>query len=552
MNDTELDHGLHAYYESIAPADSTRATNLVAMSIRERRERGNRREQSSRRAPSVTRDAWARPRAFIGVAVALAVVVVAGVGFVALRAASDGALPGSALGSQSAMASTPTDSTRVSETPVVSASKAPTTRPTPTLRAATKSTPAGRFSWTGSMNGRYDTATLLLDGRVLMTGDYTRTTTGNFTVPVYSNLAELFDPATGTFRPTGSMVRAQGGATATRLQDGRTLIVGGIGFSNNGGQPAAMKFTTAELYDPATGQFSLTGSMGVGRADQTATLLDDGEVLIAGGDDLSGALATAELYDPKAGTFRPTGAMTTARARATATLLSDGRVLVIGGMGATDLGSAELYDPGTGKFSPTGSMSTLRSAYTYTATLLRDGDVLIAGGQGEGTASLATAELYDPATGTFGPPGSMATSRGGHTATLLSDGRVLIAGGAHSSGVAFGVPGLTERDEAVDFRLVSTDTQQAAQRTDRPGGFEAVFGGQPGFGPVGRGTLGATVPSNELTSAELYDPGTGKFSPTGSMGIFRADGTATPLADGRVLFAGGDSPRGTSDELYQP
>ena len=552
MNDTELDHGLHAYYESIAPADSTRATNLVAMSIRERRERGNRREQSSRRAPSVTRDAWARPRAFIGVAVALAVVVVAGVGFVALRAASDGALPGSALGSQSAMASTPTDSTRVSETPVVSASKAPTTRPTPTLRAATKSTPAGRFSWTGSMNGRYDTATLLLDGRVLMTGDYTRTTTGNFTVPVYSNLAELFDPATGTFRPTGSMVRAQGGATATRLQDGRTLIVGGIGFSNNGGQPAAMKFTTAELYDPATGQFSLTGSMGVGRADQTATLLDDGEVLIAGGDDLSGALATAELYDPKAGTFRPTGAMTTARARATATLLSDGRVLVIGGMGATDLGSAELYDPGTGKFSPTGSMSTLRSAYTYTATLLRDGDVLIAGGQGEGTASLATAELYDPATGTFGPTGSMATSRGGHTATLLSDGRVLIAGGAHSSGVAFGVPGLTERDEAVDFRLVSTDTQQAAQRTDRPGGFEAVFGGQPGFGPVGRGTLGATVPSNELTSAELYDPGAGKFSPTGSMGIFRADGTATPLADGRVLFAGGDSPNGTSAELYQP
>lgn len=552
MNDTELDHGLHAYYESIAPADSTRATNLVAMSIRERRERGNRREQSSRRAPSVTRDAWARPRAFIGVAVALAVVVVAGVGFVALRAVSDGALPGSALGSQSAMASTPTDSTRVSETPVVSASKAPTTRPTPTLRAATKSTPAGRFSWTGSMNGRYDTATLLQDGRVLMTGDYTRTTTGNFTVPVYSNLAELFDPATGTFRPTGSMVRAQGGATATRLQDGRTLIVGGIGFSNNGGQPAAMKFTTAELYDPATGQFSLTGSMGVGRADQTATLLDDGEVLIAGGDDLSGALATAELYDPKAGTFRPTGAMTTARARATATLLSDGRVLVIGGMGATDLGSAELYDPGTGKFSPTGSMSTLRSAYTYTATLLRDGDVLIAGGQGEGTASLATAELYDPATGTFGPTGSMATSRGGHTATLLSDGRVLIAGGAHSSGVAFGVPGLTERDEAVDFRLVSTDTQQAAQRTDRPGGFEAVFGGQPGFGPVGRGTLGATVPSNELTSAELYDPSTGKFSPTGSMGIFRADGTATPLADGRVLFAGGDSPNGTSAELYQP
>jgi uridylate kinase len=131
--------------------------------------------------------------------------------------------------------------------------------------------------------------------------------------------------------------------------------------------------------------------------------------------------------------------MTAARSSHTATLLSDGRVLIAGGIG-TDLDahlSAELYDPKTGKFSATGWMADGRD--DSTATLLSNGRVLIAGGEDAGitTNLLASAELYDPATGTFKPTGTMRTARELHTATLLADGRVLIAGGGNQASAAF-------------------------------------------------------------------------------------------------------------------
>jgi len=155
---------------------------------------------------------------------------------------------------------------------------------------------------------------------------------------------------------------------------GVSLIAGGMGTET--------VLATAELYDPKTGKFSPTGSMVAARADGKATVLLDGRVLIVAGDgNDTYAVAFAELYDPATGRFSRTGSMVTPRDSGfSATLLMDGRVLIAGGADkdVNTLASAEIFDPGTGKFTATGSMTTGRG--DHTATRLSDGRVLIAGG----------------------------------------------------------------------------------------------------------------------------------------------------------------------------
>jgi WD40 repeat protein len=183
--------------------------------------------------------------------------------------------------------------------------------------------------------------------------------------------------------------------TATVLPDGRVLVAGGAGVEGCGlGCPRQLK-ATAELYDPKIGVFSRTGSMSTARWNRTATLLPNGRVLIAGGDNLGGgsdadnAISDAEVYDPTSGTFVATGSMVAARTGHTATLLPNGRVLIVGGSdGNHALTTAELYDPAAGTFSAAGSMSNAR--YGATATLLADGRVLISGGSANASAELYT------------------------------------------------------------------------------------------------------------------------------------------------------------------
>ena len=275
------------------------------------------------------------------------------------------------------------------------------------------------------------TATLLSNGTVLIAGGYTSTLANPpaFTTDLAN--AELYDPTTLSFAATGNMTTARGYHTATLLNNGQALITGGAGA--NGGVLAS-----AELYDPTTGVFTATGSMTTARNGHTATLLSNGQVLITGGNNGSSSssyLASAEIYDPTTGVFTATGSMSVARMSDTATLLNDGQVLVAGGDNGTtaDLASAELYDPSTGTFSATGNMTDAR--FSHTATLLSNGQVLVAGGYGAPSSSCEqspvwnAAELYDPTTGAFSATGSMTTPRYLHTATLLSNNLVLFAAG---------------------------------------------------------------------------------------------------------------------------
>ena len=278
----------------------------------------------------------------------------------------------------------------------------------------------GTFTKTGNMTRTRsgNTATLLPDGEVLITGG---------DAAGYS--AELYDPSTGTFTATGSMAAPHG--PATMLNNGKVLMTGGST------QTKPWTVPNAELYDPATGTFIAAGTYAdAGSALQlttTPTLLADGRVLIAGCTyDGYGYCAydpadVAQLYDPATDTFSLTGAY--GHRGSTATLLTNGKVLFAGG--ATEDVSypyAKLYDPSTGTFTRTGDMTTARDIHT--ATLLPDGRVLITGSRDYSDGhSNPSAELYDPSTGAFTNIGNMTARRGYHAATLLKDGRVLITGG---------------------------------------------------------------------------------------------------------------------------
>jgi hypothetical protein len=211
------------------------------------------------------------------------------------------------------------------------------------------------------------------------------------------------------------------------------LIAGGADLQGGSGNLAS-----AELYDPKTGKFTPTGSMAVGRARQTETLLYDGRVLIAGGTtDLP--INECELYDPRTGTFAPTGSMLAVRADAAAVLLGSGEVLIAGGLtvprtspiSVVPTASAERYDPTTGTFSATGSMAFARASHN--ATLTAGGLVLITGGVDSNGKAVVAAEDYDQDNGVFSVASQPETSRGRHADTFLLLGTVLLAGGDGSS-----------------------------------------------------------------------------------------------------------------------
>jgi N-acetylneuraminic acid mutarotase len=308
----------------------------------------------------------------------------------------------------------------------VEASGTPLPSSTPLESASASSSPIEQVpaSWTATgvmVEARTNhTATRLLDGRVLVAGGI-GTDISEFAANILAS-AELYDPSTGRWTSTEAMGGVRVGHTATLLADGRVLVAGGGSSSDGDGGPLA----SAELYDPNTGTWTPTGNMIGAGTGRTATLLESGLVLVAGGSENFEPSAAAELYDPDSGSWTATDAMLEARSNPfTAVRLLDGKVLAVGGGAA----SAETYDPSAGQWTATGPLAGIRVGNT--ATLLPDGRVLVAGGMA-GTGALAVSELYDPTTGQWTATGDMLEGRIYHLATTLADGRVLVTGGTSS------------------------------------------------------------------------------------------------------------------------
>jgi hypothetical protein len=348
------------------------------------------------------------------------------------------------------------------------------------------------------MTGRIDhTATRLQDGRVLVVGGGLESETAT------QASAELFDPKTNRWSYAATMASPRQRQTATLLPDGRVLVVGGLGPGRG----------TAELYDSASNSWSAAGTLVQARANHQAVLLSDGTVLVVGGRQPGKPLADAEIFQPKTLTWTAVAPLSVARDRPVAVLLRNGKVLVTGGV-TTDVGgqldaavlfgnplsSTELYDPVKQAWSPGAPMATGRVGHAM--LVLADGRVLVVGG----TRDAAAAELYDPVRDSWVAVGSVLPPRIAPAVGLLGDGRVLIAGG------------LLEK-------------------------YDPATVGSTGYSPV------------LLATADVFDPARAAWVPAPPMREARWLASGTALLDGRVLVCGGGNPMAAGShavEAYPP
>lgn len=323
------------------------------------------------------------------------------------------------------------------------------------------------------------------------------------------------------FVSTSSMHYARASHTATVLPNGKVLVAGGFGAAG----------TSAELYDPATGMWTVTNGMHASRAGATATLLPNGKVLVAGGGQSGGSYipsTSAELYDPTTGTWKVTGSMKKGQVLHTATLLPNGKVLVVGQP------DTELFDPAAGTWTDAGSVGSGIASFVHTATLLPDGKALLVGWYQD-------TELYDPTAGTWtttSAPSSLPPNRGYDTATLLLNGKVLAASGGHVSAA-----------ELYDFRSGTwsatgslTWDRDYCEATLLRNGQVLITGGYQ------------QETDTPVASGELYDPTTGTWTVIPMNGP-HFNHTATLLPNGKVLVAGGLNSSFSSlssAELFEP
>jgi len=319
-------------------------------------------------------------------------------------------------------------------------------------------------------------------------------------------------------------------STATLLNDGNVLVAGGL-------NPSLSLLASAQIYHPSDGTWTTANSMSTARYLGVAVTLADNRVLVIGGH-----VASAELFNPADGTWASAGSMSTARMLHTATVLPDGKVLVAGGSAnSTTLQTAEIYDPVAGTWTTTGSMTTPRQQHT--ATLLPNGKVLVAGGMSSTGTYLSSAEIYDPATGVWTATGGMPVTRDMARAILLPNGKVLLAGGRNSTS-------LTEAD-LYDY-TTGTWTATGAMAQGRyfftfmllPTGKVLAAGGGH--------YVGSSI--TYLADCELYDPVSGTWTATGSMKESSSGAACTLMPDSKVLIVGGYGAGGalSGAEIFDP
>jgi len=342
------------------------------------------------------------------------------------------------------------------------------------------------------------------------------------------NLATGLGAAAQSFALTGNLHTARGAHTATLLGNGQVLVAGGEGSTG--------LLSSAELYNPATGAWTVTGGMSTPRIDHSATLLPNGQVLVAGGvvDSSGTATATAELYNPATGKWTITGSMAATRYGHGVALLQNGEVLVAGGVGVISgvsqaTHTAELYNPSTGKWTATGSLNEGRIT---SATLLADGKVLMAG-----AGSGRSAEVYS--NGAWTLTAEMVNSHGGMREASLNTGNALAYGGTNLASYA---------GEFYDpITNVWTETHN--------------LGVRPPSGPLTALANGDVLLCGGVNSYHdfnpngyLYMPSTNAWSGGGRMNVERTLHAATLLQNGDVLISGGSNTSGylASAEVFTP
>jgi hypothetical protein len=350
----------------------------------------------------------------------------------------------------------------------------------------------------------------------------------------------ITQPSIGGWLSAGSMTEARSSAASARLQDGRILITGG----DNGSGPIA----SAEFFD-TTGTFVAAPPMSIPRSAHSLTVLADGRILAAGGSTGAAATNAAEIFDSATNAWTPVaGGMIQARSNHTASSLADGRVLFAGGDNAgAPVAVLEIFDPVVGSFSSVGVMSAPRMSFA--SAVLADGRVLLIGGS-NGTVPLATTEIFDPTSNSISAGPALSAHRMAHSATTLLDGRVLVAGGTtvvsnpDGSTINTDLASAEIYDPATGNFAVSTSSLAAPRRD------HAAF-----LLPNNNSVLivGGTSAGAEVATAEMFLPSTVTFVATGSPTAARQHATGTALEpDGILFLAGGSNSTGTlaTSELY--